>query len=213
MTSRGAVVALAVCLVFGRGVSAAAVGLPFYNSAEFTPHWLVEDDPALTGFHQVGEFELMNQFGETISSADVAGRIYVASFFFSTCPGICPAIRSKLSQVQDHFANDPDLLILSHSIRPETDTPAVLLAYAESNNVVSERWHLLTGDRQALYRLARDSYFANEDLGEIQSNDDFLHTENLLLIDRKGRIRGIYNGLSESSVRHLIADIEQLQAD
>lgn len=197
----------------GWSMSALAADLPYYNSAEFTPHWLSQDDPTLAEFHKIGSFELANQFGETVSSADVAGRIYVASFFFSTCPGICPAIRSKLSQVQAHFANDSELLILSHSIRPEIDTPEILRAYAESNNVVGERWHLLTGERQALYHLARNSYFANEDLGEVQSNDDFLHTESLLLIDRNGRIRGVYNGLSTSSVGHLIADIEQLLAD
>ena len=189
--------------------NAAQTDLPYYDTPEFTPRWLLNAKD-LTGFHRIPDFEFTNQNGEQITQADVAGRVYVASFFFSTCPGICPAIRSKLSRVQEHFAEDDAVVILAHSIRPSTDTVETLRAYAAANDVRTGKWHLLTGEREDIYRLAKEAYFANEDLGEMRSIDDFLHTENLLLIDKNRHIRGIYNGLSASSVDHLIADITLL---
>ena len=115
--------------------------------------------------------------------------------------------------MQAQFLEDDTVRILSHSIRPTSDTVDVLKAYAADNDVVSGKWHLLTGDKDVIYALATDAYFANEDLGEVRSASDFLHTENLLLIDADRRIRGVYNGLSVSSVNHLIADIETLLAN
>lgn len=192
-------------------VSADVHPLPYYNSPQFTPLWLTPTSPELTDFHKVPDFSFSNQDGVTVTRDDVRGRIYVANFFFSTCPGICPMIRSKLSRVQDAFAGDEQVLILSHSIRPNTDSVDVLQDYARRHGVDSRRWHLLTGDRQSIYRLARTTYFANEDLGKERASDDFLHTENLLLVDGEGHIRGVYNGLSSTSVGHLIDDIKTLQ--
>ncbi len=187
-----------------------SISLPYYGSAELTPHWLSIGDEALLDFHRIPAFSFVNQVGETVTEKTVSGEVYVASFFFSTCPGICPRIRSKLSDVQSRFINDDSVQILSHSIRPSTDTIDVLQEYGRANNVVPGKWHLLTGDQTATYELARDAYFANEDLGKVQSADDFLHTENLLLIDQNRHIRGVYNGLNTSSVAHLITDIESL---
>lgn len=186
--------------------------LPYYNSAEFTPHWLTPKNSELDSFHRIPAFALINQEGAEISEATVDNKIYVASFFFSTCPGICPAFRSKLAEVQAHYSNNTNVLILSHSIRPTTDTPEVLKAYAEKNAVQSKNWHLLTGQAETIYQLARDAYFANEDLGNIKDLNDFLHTENLLLIDQNRHIRGVYNGLSKASVANLVADINSLLA-
>ncbi|MEL6868801.1 MAG: SCO family protein [Pseudomonadota bacterium] len=184
--------------------------LPYYNSAEFTPHWLGGDSDALSDFHRIPAFEFTNQNGESVSQNDTDQKVYVASFFFSTCPGICPKLKSKLQSVQTAFLDDDNVLILSHSIRPSTDTPEILQQYAQDNGVVSGKWHLLTGEQQVIYELARSAYFANEDLGTLQDQADFLHTENLLLIDQDRRIRGVYNGLSSTSVAHLVADIRRL---
>lgn len=196
------------------GVALAAVPdeLPYYDTPEFTPRWLDPQDPELDGFHGIPDFSFTNQDGLEITAAIVENKIYVASFFFSTCPGICPAIRSKLSKVQEHFIDDDAVLILSHSIRPTTDTQEILRAYAESNGIRSGKWHLLTGDKTAIYRLAKEAYFASENLGEAEGLNEFLHTESLLLIDQNRRIRGIYNGLSVSSVGHLISDIAMLKS-
>lgn len=184
--------------------------LPYYGSAEFTPFWLTPDSDELASFHKIPAFSFTNQDGVIVNNATVAGKLYVASFFFSTCPGICPAIKSRLYKVQNKFIDNDNVLILSHSIRPKTDTTEVLQAYAKRNDVKSEKWHLLTGEQEAIYQIAKQSYFASEDLGEQESLENFLHTENLLLIDTQGHIRGIYNGLNNASVSYLIADINIL---
>ncbi|MEL7311698.1 MAG: SCO family protein [Pseudomonadota bacterium] len=197
----------------GCAVSAIVVAsdeLPYYDSADFTPVWLDADDSRLESMHSIAPFSLTDQHGDTVSDETTQGRLYVVSFFFSSCPGICPTLKSQLSRVQDRFRGDERLLILSHSIRPSNDTPEVLRAYATRNSIDSPNWHLLTGPRDVIYRLAKTSYFADEDLGEASSLERFLHTENLLLIDTQRRIRGVYNGLSDASVRYLIDDIELL---
>lgn len=189
------------------------ITLPYYNSIEFTPHWFDSSNPVdMSTFHRIPDFSFTNQSGEQINNQAVANKIYIANFFFSTCPGICPSIRSKLTKVQDKFINDENVLILSHSIRPTTDTVEVLNQYAKNTGIRSKQWHLLTGDKDEIYKLAKDAYFSNEDLGNIVDVGDFLHTENLLLIDTNGHIRGIYNGLSELSIDHLIDDIEILKS-
>ena len=201
--------AIASCLA-GAHLCAYAESLPFYASADFTPHWLDAGSETLANFHRVSDFQLTNQMGRSVTQADFDQQVYVASFFFSTCPGICPTIRSKLAKVQDAFTSTDPVSIVSYSIRPTTDTPEVLRNYARRNGIENQRWQLLTGDRELIYRLARESYFVNEDLGNIQDLDDFLHTESLLLIDQNRHIRGVYNGLSTSSVEHLIRDIKHL---
>lgn len=187
--------------------------LPYYNSAEFTPHWLEPDSAALEGFHRIPDFSFTDQNGRQIDQSSVANKIYVANFFFTTCPGICPAIRSKLHKVQDAYQNDELVKIVSHSIRPTFDTAEILQDYAKRNGIISDAWHLLTGAQDEIYRLAKEAYFASEDLGEIQNTDDFLHTENVLLIDQNRHIRGVYNGLNTASMNYLLTDIETLKAE
>ncbi|MFT5923123.1 MAG: protein SCO1/2 [Paraglaciecola sp.] len=187
--------------------------LPYYNSAEFTPHWLESNSVKLKSFHRIPSFSFMDQDGLEISEKTFKNKIYVAGFFFSTCPGICPSIRTKLNKVQEKYLNNTDVKILQHSIRPNTDTVDTLKKYANTNGIVSGKWHLATGDRKTIYSLAKSAYFASEDLGNIQKTDDFLHTESLLLIDQNRHIRGIYNGLNSASVTYLISDIETLKAE
>ena len=191
-------------------------GLPYYDSMEFTPKWIAADSPELEGFHAIPDFKFIDQDGQTVSQDSLRDKIYVANFFFTSCPGICIRIRSKLSMVQDAYLDDPEVAILSHSIRPSSDTVEVLKEYAVRNNVQSNKWHLLTGNKELTYSLAKSAYFANEDLGELKEAKDlldFLHSENLLLIDKNRRIRGIYNGLRASSVSYLIDDIKILKAE
>lgn len=191
----------------------AADSLPFYNSEEFTPHWIEPNSPELADFHRMPSFNFINQDGDKISEKSVENKIYVAGFFFSTCPGICPMIRSKLIKVQETFIDDPDVRILQHSIRPSTDTVDILKKYADEHGIISGKWHLLTGAQESIYKLAKSFYFASEDLGNIQNTSDFLHTESILLIDQNRQIRGIYNGLNSASVTDLITDINTLKSE
>jgi len=188
-------------------------GLPYYQSSEFTPYWFEPHSEELWDFHSIPSFSFIDQDGQTITDRSMQNKIYVANFFFTTCPGICPTIRSKLSRVQQAFAEDEDVKILSHSIQPSIDTVDVLKDYADKNGIQSGQWHLLTGEKENIYRLAKEAYFASDDLGRVENLNDFLHTENLLLIDPNRNIRGIYNGLSNTSVSYLIEDIKQLKAE
>lgn len=204
---------IAGALVALCSVVSTADSLPYYNSEEFTPHWLEPNSPELEDFHQIPAFSFVDQDGATVTDRSFENKIYVAGFFFSTCPGICPTLRSKLSKVQEEIIDNDYVRILQHSIRPTTDTVEVLKQYAAEHGIQSEKWHLVTGDKASIYDLAKNYYFASEDLGNIQNTQDFLHTENLLLIDQNRHIRGIYNGLNTASVSYLIADIEALEAE
>lgn len=187
--------------------------LPFYNEATFTPHWISPDDEALDTFHRISPFELMNQEGNIITEKTFEGKIYVADFFFTVCPGICPKMTTHMKELQDEFLEDEDVLLLSHSVTPESDSVPVLKRYADDKGILSHKWHLATGAQQEIYTLGRKDYFVEEDLGLTKEDDDFLHTENFVLIDKNRHIRGIYNGLNKTSINQLIADIKTLKIE
>lgn len=187
--------------------------LPFYSEATFTPHWLNPKSDSLSNFHQVPDFKFTNQEGEVITEESFSGKIYVADFFFTSCPGICPKMTKNMKLLQDEFINDDEVLLLSHSVTPERDSVEVLKQYAEKKGVKSSKWHLVTGSRDEIYHLGRNAYFVEEDLGIEKKQDEFLHTENFVLVDKNRRIRGIYNGLNKTSVNQLIKDIKTLKTE
>ncbi len=184
--------------------------LPFYDEESFTPNWLVPGSDEEKKFHKIPDFKLINQLGDTISQNTFDGKIYITDFFFTTCPGICPKMTGNMFKIQEEFKNDNDVLLLSHSVMPSTDSVSVLKAYAKTYGVIDNKWHLVTGDKTEIYNLGRDYYFVENDLGEPKAIDDFLHTENFLLIDKNKHIRGIYNGLNRASMAQLIIDIKSL---
>lgn len=187
--------------------------LPFYQEASFTPDWLEPDSEKLKDYHQIPDFSLINQMGDTVTAATLAGKIYVSDFFFTTCPGICPKMTSNMSLLQEAFLEDDRVLLLSHSVTPEIDNVIMLQNYAEAKDIKAKKWHLLTGDRKTIYDLGRKSYFVEEDQGIDKTVDEFLHTENFVLVDHNRHIRGIYNGLNKASVNQLIADIKTLKKE
>lgn len=186
--------------------------LPYYITADFTPHWL-NDKELEKPVHQIPAFSFINQSGQNVTEQTVRGKIYVASFFFTSCPGICKRLTNNISLVQEAYKENDGVLILSHSVTPETDSVARLQQYALQYKINQQQWHLLTGKRSELYTIARQSYFADEDLGVVQAENDFLHTENVLLIDQHRRIRGVYKGTSEAEIKNLIIDIKRLQEE
>ena len=187
--------------------------LPYYTSADFTPHWFEKGSSQPDTLHTIAAFSFTDQDGETITEKTVADKIYVADFFFTSCPGICPRLTKNLKMVQDAFLNDDEVLLLSHSVTPDKDIPAVLKRYAKNYSVISSKWHLLTGNKDSIYTIARKSYFADEDLGMQRNSSDFLHTENMLLIDKHRRIRGVYKGTSAAEMNNIIADIKTLKEE
>ncbi len=187
--------------------------LPFYKEATFTPHWLDVDSEEADIMHRIPSFNLVNQLGQEVTEETFKNKIYIADFFFTTCPGICPKMTANMMVLQEEFLEDDDVLLLSHSVTPETDSVSALKRYAETKGIINSKWHLVTGDRKQIYDLGRQAYFAEEDLGIDKTEADFLHTENFVLIDKNRHIRGIYNGLNKTSVQQLIADIKTLQKE
>ncbi len=187
--------------------------LPYYNEATFTPHWLDPASEILDTFHRIAPFQLVNQEGDTVTEKSFAGKIYVTDFFFTVCPGICPKMTDNMMNLQDTFLKDKEVLFLSHSVTPEYDSVPVLKAYAEEKGILSDKWYLVTGTQEAIYKLGRQDYFVEEDLGLSKDADEFLHTENFVLIDKNRHIRGIYNGLKKASLHQLVADIRTLKKE
>jgi protein SCO1/2 len=187
--------------------------LPYYSEASFTPKWITPGDAQLDDFHRIPPFQLINQDGEIITDETFAGKIYITDFFFTSCPGICPEMTESMAVLQEEFLDDEAILLLSHSVTPTIDSVSVLKAYADLKGIQSEKWHLATGDKAEIYSLGRQSYFVEEDLGLEKTDDEFLHTENFVLIDHQGHIRGIYNGLKTASIQTLIADVKTLKKE
>jgi protein SCO1/2 len=185
--------------------------LPFYNQADFTPEWIISNDPAYSGIHKIADFNLEDQNGNYITNAILKDKIYVADFFFTLCPGICPKMTTNMTRIQEEFEEDDSIKLLSHSVMPWADSVSVLKAYADLKGIDNEKWHLLTGPQEEIYNLARQSYFAEKEIGLDKDSDKFLHTENFILIDGKGRIRGVYNGTLALEMTHLITDIRTLK--
>lgn len=183
--------------------------LPYYSDASFTPRWRNNRD---TGYcnHHISSFKVINQLGDTVSEINLKNKIYVAGFFFTACPGICRNLTQQLRKVQDAFLGEDGIQILSFSVTPETDNPDKLKMYANTYGIESKRWWLLTGNRDSIYQMARKEFFADEDMGMQKSSKDFLHTENLLLIDHERCIRGVYKGTSAAEINLLISDIKTL---
>lgn len=187
--------------------------LPYYNEATFTPHWISPNDEVLDTFHRVSPFKLTNQDGNIITEKTFEDKLYVVDFFFTICPGICPKMTANMMVLQDEFLEDDNILLLSHSVTPERDSVSVLKQYAENKGILSHKWHLVTGTQQEIYKLGRKDYFVEEDLGLTKEEDEFLHTENFVLIDKNRHIRGIYNGLNKASINQLIIDIKTLKKE
>lgn len=188
------------------------IPLPFYSQADFTPEWLDATDPKLKQIHTIAPFRLVNQDGDTITEQDLEGKIYVVNFFFTICPSVCPKMTANLERVQEAFANDDSILLVSHTVMPWVDSVATLQEFAQRKGIKSQKWHLLTGEKSALYTLGRQSYFADEGFGKVVTDEsDFLHTENVVLVDTELRIRGVYNGTLPLEMSRLIEDIDKLK--
>ena len=188
-------------------------GLPFYNTPDFTPVWLQPGEEGYDKIHTIPPFSFTNQFGQNVSNKTTAGKIYVANFFFASCQNICPAMMDNLEKVEKAFKNNHKVLILSHSVTPLKDNVAALRKYGDERHINNNNWLLLTGDREATYQLARQAYFADEAGGYGKKPDEFLHTENVVLIDTKGRIRGVYNASLAVEIDMLVEDIKLLQKE
>jgi len=160
---------------------------------------------------RVAPFSFTNQDGKKFTQRDVEGKVYVANYFFTTCKSICPRMNNEVKKVYEHFKAENDFLILSHSSDPGTDSSTRLKRYADSMGVTTKNWIFLTGRKDSLYRQARVSYKIDDPNNNVQSIDeDFLHTQFLALVNKKGEVVKIYDGLKQSEISELIKDTEKL---
>jgi len=184
--------------------------LPYFNTADFTPVWLNKSDPGFAKLHAIPAFAFTDQNGKTITENTIKRKIYVANFFFTRCQNICPRMMDNLKKVADAFSSDNNVLIVSHSVTPLYDNVAVLKKYAAEKGITASSWHLVTGDRDQIYKIARKGYFADS-ITSSAITTQFLHTENFILVDRNRHIRGVYNGTIELEVDNLIRHIKLLE--
>ena len=186
--------------------------LPVYNTADFTPVWLTDENKN-TEFHTIPSFSFTDQSGAAFGTKELEGKIYAVDFFFTSCPGICPKLTTNFTKVQQAYEKDSKVMLLSFSVTPDRDSVSVLDNYAKSHGIDYAKWRLLTGSKKDIYALARKSFFADEDLGLQEDENTFLHTENVLLIDTKGRIRGLYKGTYPLEIEKLIKEIGILEKE
>ena len=178
--------------------------LPIFGEKEVTP--------TDTVYHTIGNFRFLNQDSAIVTNETVRNKIYVADFFFTSCRTICPIMKTQMMRVYEAVEDDPEVLLLSHTIDPEYDTVGLLHDYAERLGVKSDKWHFLTGQKDSIYYLAQTSYFATAMEAEAEP-DGFIHSGAFLLIDKQGRIRGKYDGTKEEEVNKLLKDIAILKND
>jgi protein SCO1 len=165
----------------------------------------------ITAIGTIAPFAFTNQDGGTVTEKDVAGKVFVAEYFFTTCKGICLKMNNQMRRVYDEYNDEKDFLILSHTCDPATDSAAQLKRYADSLKVNTSKWIFLTGRKDSLYKMARHSYKIDDPANNLQDIDeDFLHTQFFALVDKQGNVRKIYDGIKSSEVNRMIDDIDKL---
>lgn len=162
--------------------------------------------------HHVADFSFVNQEGKTITNKDVKGKICVVEFFFTTCKGICPKMNENMTHVYQAFRGNKNVMILSHTVDPKHDTVQAMKEYSLRFDADPSQWMFLTGDKKDLYDMARYSYLisAQDDTTGVSIDQDFIHDNHYVLVDRDGRIRGFYDGLQMTNINKLITDINKL---
>jgi protein SCO1/2 len=193
--------------------SVAQESLPFFNQRDWTPEWIEKADSNFSKIHRLPAFAFTNQERKLFTEASFNGKIHVANFFFTKCRNICPKMNANMHALQEAFKNDDQIIFLSYSVTPEDDSVSVLAAYAKENKVDAHKWNLLTGDKNEIYQLAKKEYFAGDSGGYFQTGNEFLHTENFILVDQFRRIRGVYNGTLGVEIDRIKKDIELLKAE
>lgn len=183
--------------------------LPIYTPAMVNTELVAEEIQHVRKYHTIEDFALVNQNGDTITQEDYKDKIYIADFFFTTCPTICPIMTKNMASIQDKIGDN--VMLLSHSVTPQIDSVSQLKKYALEKGVDDSKWNLVTGDKKQIYELARKSYLAVKTDGD-GGPFDMIHTENFILIDKKKRIRGFYDGTNKEDVQKLLEDLEILKS-
>lgn len=183
--------------------------LPIYNPLDFNPKLVDIGLQSTHENHKVSDFELINQNGKIITQDDYNDKIYIVDFFFTRCPSICPVMTDNMLKIQNKFSNNNDIMLLSISVTPKIDSVSVLRKYANDKAAIDAIWNITTGNKKHIYELARKSYFAVVEKGD-GGLQDFIHTPNFILVDKKRQIRGVYNGTEDEEILRLCQDLRIL---
>ena len=186
--------------------------LPVFQPAMVTPELVDESIQFVKKYHTIAPFSMTNQNGETITEKEYDNTIYIADFFFTTCPSICPIMTKNMYTLQEKLVDLPQVKLLSFSVTPKIDSVAQLKRYALKNKVDDTRWNLVTGDKKEIYALARKSYLVVKDDGD-GGPYDMIHTENFVLVDKQKRIRGFYDGTQTEAMDDIFRDIKLLVSE
>ena len=186
--------------------------LKIYNPADVNPRLVDFSMKHITKDHTIADFELTNQNGQKITNKNYKDKIYVADFFFTRCQTICINMAYNMGELQNLYKKDIDIMFLSHSVTPVIDSVTVLKEYADRKGVIDGKWNITTGAKKHIYELARKSYFAVLDEGNGDEND-FIHTEQFVLVDKEKRIRGYYDGTEKEDMEKLKKDILLLKEE
>ena len=187
------------------------VSLPIYSPSMVSEELVEEDIRYVKKYHSISNFSLTNQNGELINQEFYQNKIYIADFFFTTCPDICPKMTENMGYLQNELKNQTDVLLVSFSVTPNIDSVSVLRAYADLKGVDDSKWNLFTGSKKEIYELARKSFLVAKNDGD-GGKYDMIHTENFVLIDKENRIRGFYDGTNEVEMNKLLKDVKILQS-
>jgi len=185
--------------------------LPVYQPNMVNPELVDSTLHDTKKYHTIANFQLINQNGDIITEKDYENSIYIADFFFTTCPSICPIMTKNMAEIQESILEDDDIRLLSHSVTPHIDSVAQLKKYAIEKGVLDAKWNLVTGDKKQIYALARKSYLAVKNDGD-GGPFDMIHTENFILVDKERRIRGFYDGTNQEEIEKLLDDLAILKA-
>jgi len=186
--------------------------LKVYNPIDVNPSLVHESIKHITKDHKIADFKLKNQNGETITQKNYENKIYIADFFFTRCTNICIAMAYNMNELQEYYKNDDDIMFLSHSVTPVMDSVPVLRKYADEKGVIDGKWNVTTGPKKHIYELARKSYMAVIEEGD-GGEDDFIHTEQFILVDKERRIRGFYDGTDKKDMEKLKEDMILLKEE
>ena len=181
--------------------------LPYYNTPDFTPIFLDKHEAKKLIYHSISDFEFESDKDIKISKKNLKNKVHVASFFFTQCGSICPVMINNLKVLEKKYEKSDDFAILSFSVTPWIDSVQKLKSFVKDNEIKMKNWYFLTGEKSKIYKLARKSYFAEENLGFTKDSSDFLHTEHVILVDKNLKIRGIYNSTLPLEIKNLSADI------
>ncbi len=186
--------------------------LPVYSPADVNPKLVDYSVQHIKKNHKIADFQLIDQNGDTIGNSTFKNKIYIADFFFTRCATICPIMTGNMHTLQERFIEDDEIMLLSHSVTPIIDSVPILKMYADNKGIDAQKWRITTGDKKHIYDLARKSYFATLDEGD-GGDQDFIHTEQFILVDKDRQIRGYYDGTDKKEIERIENDIRILKKE